>query len=80
MGKKRTSGPSAAAIPAQGTKISFDDDNDDFDAPVLAKPTPKAQPVDDLDSDDDSDDEAPEAVGMGAGREAERERLAAAEE
>jgi hypothetical protein len=79
MGKKRSSGPSAAALPAQGTKISFGDDDV---APIPVKALPKAAPKAPVDSDDDSDDDddAPEAVGMSSGRVAEEARLAAADE
>jgi len=80
MGKKRTSAPSAAALPAQGSKISFDDDHD-FDAeisvPASAPAPAPAAAANDSDSDDDSDD-APEAVGLSSVREAERAREAAA--
>lgn len=75
MAKKRTSLPTAA--PA-GKKTTFGDDDsgDDFVLPAKAAPV-----VNDADSDDDSDDDdAPEAVGMSSGREAERQREAAAAE
>lgn len=77
---RNRAGPSAAAVPAQGKKMTFDDDEDmAFDA-AMELPAPKrraAQPESDSDE-SDSDDDAPEAVGMGTGKAAEEERAVAA--
>lgn len=79
MGKKRA-GPSAAAVQAQGKKMTFGDDDEEFSADVsLPAPTSRAvNNASDSDSDSDDDDDAPEAVGMGAGKADEEEREMAA--
>jgi hypothetical protein len=63
--------PSSAAVqPSAGKKITFGEDEDDFDQDLIpeAGPSKRNRPEpesdDEDEEDEDSDDEAPEAVGV----------------
>ena len=62
----RTKPQTAAVQPSKGSKITFEDDEDDFESPEMeagpSRRTARREPSSEPESDDD--DEAPEAVGV----------------
>jgi len=64
----RTKPQTAAVQPSKGSKITFEDDEDDFGSPEIemeagpSRRTARREPSSEPESDDD--DEAPEAVGV----------------